>query len=195
MSEPTPELPPDAPSEEAQASQPVWQPAPGSILYEGEISRARFIQAMRLHSKPGPLGWGLRAMLVGFLVYLFVAYGGQLLNPLLLISIVLVVAVLTMHWWRPYDAARRVYDREDAFHQPVSGWVGPDGILIKAATGENLVKWDAYSGFVQDGDLILMYQQNRWFNLFLREFFASDEDWQRFLSTVRNHMPARRSMM
>ncbi|HEV7507865.1 MAG TPA: YcxB family protein [Thermoanaerobaculia bacterium] len=72
---------------------------------------------------------------------------------------------------------------------PISGEAKESGVHMETEHTRSELPWDVFFKRKTGKDIVLLYQSIQVTNVFPREFFASDTDWQAFLELVRQHVP------
>ena len=86
------------------------------------------------------------------------------------------------------DRTRELW-RRDPVHQAIqSGWVDDGGLQLQSQGSESRAAWDAYTGYAQEGDLLVLFQGPLRFLPFPRNLFAEGTDWNDFLALVDSRL-------
>jgi YcxB-like protein len=83
---------------------------------------------------------------------------------------------------------RKVLESHKLLQDPFSGRITDSGVHLETPHSQADLPWDVFFRAKIGKDLVLLYQSIQLFNVFPREFFASDADWQAFLEVVRRHV-------
>ena len=86
-------------------------------------------------------------------------------------------------FWGPHEGARYAYKRQEA-QGGFAGVINDEGLTLRTAKTTQELKWSDIFKVVRSRDLVLIYLTAQKFYFFPRAFFASDEDWQAFLSLL-----------
>jgi len=90
--------------------------------------------------------------------------------------------------WLFRDRTRELW-RRDPVHQAIqSGWVDDGGLQLQSQGSESRAAWDAYTGYAQEGDLLVLFQGPLRFLPFPRNLFAEGTDWNDFLALVDSRL-------
>ena len=161
------------------------------ILYGGTVGKEELIQVMKLHYR---LTWSnalstivLPLMIAAVFIVSMIATR-QLIPPLLIFPAIAILAVV-FRLAQPYLSARNMAKNGSGAASRLSGKVSGQGITLQTPNATSELQWTLYSRSRSSADLVLLYQQNNWFNYFPRRFFQSDGDWERFLHLVAQKIP------
>jgi hypothetical protein len=151
------------------------------ITFEGQISKDEFTHIFTLAFQS--MLW-----LTYFCGPLFVILTGALIisifreafNPSLLLGVIFFGTMASYPLWGPSSFAQRVYKHQEEIRDLFAGSINAEEIILRTANTSLTVKWAIYKKFVRDENVVLLYQNSRFFNYFPRTVFASDEDWQDF---------------
>jgi hypothetical protein len=90
--------------------------------------------------------------------------------------------------WLFRDRTRELW-RRDPVHQAIqSGWANDGGLELQSQDSESRAAWDAYTGYAQEGDLLVLFQGPLRFLPFPRNLFAQGPDWDDFLALVDSRL-------
>ncbi len=77
----------------------------------------------------------------------------------------------------------RAWRRKEGFFLPAKTTLSTDGIYVHMPHASSHVAWSFFSGYQHEGDTVILHHTNGWI-LMCRSRFASDEEWDRFVSFV-----------
>lgn len=75
-------------------------------------------------------------------------------------------------------------------HLPQQGTITDEGIEVRHQHGMSVSQWSGFAYRVITPDMILLFQGVTTFQFYPRSFFATDEEWQAFTTTVEQRTPA-----
>jgi len=90
-----------------------------------------------------------------------------------------------------YLLPRRVLQSSILLQSPIVGEANEAGVRIETEHSRSDVPWEAFLKRKIGNDIVLLYQSIQTSNIFPREFFATDADWQAFVELVRRRVPER----
>lgn len=88
-----------------------------------------------------------------------------------------------------YVAPRKVLQSSTLLQAPIVGEVKETGIRVETEHSRSDIPWDAFLKRKIGKDIVLLYQSIQGVNIFPREFFAGEADWQAFVELVRQRVP------
>jgi hypothetical protein len=89
-----------------------------------------------------------------------------------------------------YVAPRKILQSNKLMQAPISGEANESGILMETEHTRSEFPWDVFlKGKIGKDIVLLLYQSIQVTNVFPREFFATQTDWQAFPELVRQHVP------
>ena len=161
------------------------------IPFRGQIDLAVLRRMNRLVFTPSR-----RSMIVGVLFALFMLWGlvgvpliqgrawKDVMAPLFIL-----LAIVGLFAYSIFMSPRRVLESGKLLQDPQTGRITENGVLIETPRSRADIPWDAFFRARIGPDLVLLYQSLQICNVFPREFFASDADWQAFVDLARQHVP------
>jgi hypothetical protein len=87
---------------------------------------------------------------------------------------------------RPVYKRRSLKSAEVAPHAVKA--IAEIGVTINAKRSISVLKWELFKKVKRKDDFVMLYQENNWYNVFPRRFFASTSDWGTFLDLVETHL-------
>lgn len=87
-------------------------------------------------------------------------------------------------------ALRESFDTHKLLHRPVSGTADADGVEFVSEYGTSKTPWSVYHQARVTPKTVFLYKSTALALFLPREFFASDDDWNRFIETVRANVKA-----
>jgi hypothetical protein len=88
-----------------------------------------------------------------------------------------------------YVAPRKVLQSSTLLQAPIVGEAKESGIRVETEHTRSEVPWDVFLKRKIGKDIVLLYQSIQLINIFPREFFATETDWQAFVDLVRRNVP------
>lgn len=161
------------------------------IPFRGQIDLAVLRRMNRLVFTPSRrsmiVGGLFAALLVWGLLGVPLTQGGSLegLMPVL-VFLLLFVGILA---YSTFMAPRKILESGKLLQNPVSGRITKHGVRIETPYSQADLPWDVFYKVRIGPDLVLLYQSLQISNVFPREFFASNADWQAFVDLVRQRVP------
>lgn len=116
------------------------------------------------------------------------ASGWRDLVMFMLSYLVLLFYAVLYPYLMPYLSAKRVWKRL-RFGDELKGTASEDGLAMARADAAVNYKWQIYERARVSDSVVLLYAQKNLWNMFPRNLFASDADWQAFIGLVKAHVP------
>jgi len=88
-----------------------------------------------------------------------------------------------------YMAPKKILQSNKLLQAPIVGEASDSGIHLETEHTRSEFPWDVFLRRKIGKDIVLLYQSIQITNVFPREFFASDTDWQAFVEMVRQRVP------
>jgi hypothetical protein len=88
-----------------------------------------------------------------------------------------------------YVSPRKVLQSSKLLQATIMGEAKESGIRIETEHSRSELPWDVFPKRKITKDIVLLYQSIQVTNVFPREFFASETDWQAFVELVRQNVP------
>ena len=88
-----------------------------------------------------------------------------------------------------YVAPKKLLQSNKLLQSSITGEANESGILLETEHSRSDFPWDVFLRRKIGKDMVLLYQSIRVTNVFPREFFASDTDWQAFVDLVSQRVP------
>ena len=86
------------------------------------------------------------------------------------------------------DRTRELYRKDPGLQAYQSGWINDGGLLLMRQNVESRIGWGTYTGYAQDGDLLLLFEGPYRYLPFSRNLFAEGADWEALLALVDSHL-------
>jgi hypothetical protein len=148
------------------------------------VAEEEYIAAFRLHSlKLWMVHWSICAVLVPYLIVcvrdfeVFLRYWYTWLT----------LSVFGYLVWtaRPKYGLGKQYRCDPEFKAVMSFGCDDEGFQFESALGTSRSDWGTLTKVKHSEEMVLLYQRPDCFQMILRRWFQSDEDWQSLLSKVR----------
>jgi hypothetical protein len=161
------------------------------IPFAGQLTQQQYVHAQYVHqqgSSRARVAERLMLMFVVLVVLISLAVVPSLLRlvfPIILFGIFFV----SFRWLSPRIIIATTWRHHKSLQAPMAGSVTPSGISYDASHFKGEVDWTMFLKYKQSPTLVLLYQSPLVFNLFPRSFFRTDEDWNGFLTLVKDRVP------
>lgn len=86
-------------------------------------------------------------------------------------------------------APRKLLASTRLLQSPIRGGVSETGVWRETEHTRSNLPWDIFLRRQIGADIVLLYSSLQAAEIFPREFFASEADWQAFLELVRQRVP------
>lgn len=159
------------------------------VTYDGQFTRADLRHAYILHYRSSTLMVLLAVdafLCVAMLVLLLT--GRWTFSPQMLPTIAIPFFFLAMPLWLPYILARSQWRVNAALRGRNSGAIRAEGIHAENGLFVGDIRWNAFVDYKLSPGMVLLYQTPGAFYLFTRQMFATDEDWDTFVSLVQQRI-------
>ena len=158
-------------------------PPAGALQFEGSLTERDFTNAARLSAKVTLKQVFLLCGVIGVLAGLgaYPSHGGKGLLfglPALLLPVLVV--------WMTQVIARRQWKSSPLSQSLLRGWASDEAVHFQHGLAEATINWRAFAGYQATADLVMLFQNSQSYNLFSRNLFANDDDWQRFRGLVES---------
>ncbi len=164
-------------------------PEPGTkrVAFRGRIDEDTYIRAQNLAARAsGQTGTKVSTLCLvagAFFLLLALTASGDGAFPWFFLSAGAFGAA-----WLFRDRTRELW-RRDPVHQAIqSGWANDGGLELQSQSSESRIAWDTYTGYAQEGDLLVLFQGPLRFLPFSRNLFAAGPDWEDFLALVDSRL-------
>lgn len=160
------------------------------IEYHGKITVADVRRAIFLNYAPALL-WLNGFLLVSVLAAVVYFALNGILPGSYLPFIFFVLFVLATPYYQPFLSARSAEKPGSIYRHPIRGVVDENGVTTDNGEMHVETPWDSYTHFKQAREMLLLYKGKYCVNIFTPALFASRQEWEAFLSLVRERLPAR----
>ena len=163
------------------------------VAFEGQLTKAIYVRALRLHMRPRP--WVLVAFGLGglYLVVVLIILPLVMGDPLWLsLAPLLVLTMLgAFYWYSPNMLADRALRTSALLREPLRGVATESAIQLSTAHGAVELPWSSFFQRKSSPDMVLLYSSAVLYHPFPREYFAGDGDWQTFSGWAESKVPRR----
>ncbi|MDQ6786176.1 MAG: YcxB family protein [Acidobacteriota bacterium] len=157
-----------------------------TIQYQGSISWKNFAKAQMIHIKSQWLRMMLfPAIFTPIIWFQQVSILTKILATLLALSFVPLMMAFQM------IAAYWSYKHSPYLQKPIKGFVSDDLLRTENGLGTSEMEWKMFTKHKETDDCILLYSSPQGFNLLTKEFFASENDWNKAREIVGAKMQKR----
>ncbi len=148
-----------------------------------QLTWTDYLNAQRLHMRPGTLGGIMRYVLIGFFVLMVVAgmasaviAGGWAQSwPFLIPILLLLVAIpLYLYIFLP-RRVRRLFEQHKELGAPIEHEITPEGLLMTSQYGNSNRPWNIFRKWKENKDLLLLYITDLQFIMIPKRFFAAEQ--------------------
>jgi YcxB-like protein len=164
-----------------------------AIVFSGSVTRENYLRAVRLATGPNRQAKILLALsgaiLFTFSVVLPLAYSQDVSSWYPVWGVLVVLAFL--FFVVPRIAIDRALKTNKLLQQPFEGTAAEDAIRMTTPNSSVTLPWEVFYQVKEAPKMILLYQGSNLYNLFPREFFANEEDWQTFRSWALAKVPSK----
>jgi hypothetical protein len=157
------------------------------VAFRGRIDEDTYIRAQNLAARTsGQTGTKVSTLCLGaggfFLLLALVASGDGAFSWFFLSTGSFGAA------WLFRDRTRELWRKDPVMQAIQSGWADDGGLELWSQSSESRIAWDAYTGYAQEGDLLVLFQGPQRFLPLPRNLFAETPDWEDFLALVDSHL-------
>ena len=164
------------------------------ITYQGVLTRDDVVKTLKLHHQPKLFGIIIRIILASVVIAVYlVTLQSRMPVDLSEEARYLLPVGLVLYWisspiWIPYSKATRFIAKTD-YQSAITGTITEDGITIETSRSESKLDWAEYTRAIIREDIVLIYQENNFYNPFHKDFFADDDLWNAFINLVKEKVP------
>jgi len=163
------------------------------IAFSGSVNRENYLRAVRLATGPNreaKVTLGIfGALLFAASVVGPLAAGASIRPWLPFWGIVAVVAVLFFYLRRV--GVNQALKTNKLLQEPIAGSAAEDAVRMTTASSTTTLPWQSFYRVKASPDMVLLYQGANLFNMFPREFFQQEEEWQTFRSWALAKVPGK----
>ena len=155
-----------------------------AIEFEGQLTLPVMRRALLLVGKPGPiLRWTFTALAAPFILMSLVVVFRDPGDSSLLVAPVILGGLTLFIWFSPTFAARSNL-RNNRGQFPLGGRITDDGVELRDQYSSSNFPFSIFRRFKASKTLVVLVHENGGINLFPREFFHSDRDFETFKHVV-----------
>jgi hypothetical protein len=162
-----------------------------TINYEGRITNTQFRRLIDIH-QPW-MRWIRWAMMLFLLMVILTTINIVIqtanIGLPVLTSLIVPVVFLTFPWWYVYIMANAFKQKGSIYHDIVSGTIDDNGVTINGEGKKASAQWSAYTHYKRDKEIVLLYQGKNVFQIFTRDLFQTDGNWEAFLGILKERFP------
>jgi hypothetical protein len=164
------------------------------INYAGKVTKKDYIRVLSTHNKLLNLQkWFFGFFLILLVIaYLYSGISKSIDMAGLLPGFLFMLLIFTFPWWTQYIQLLSFNREGMIYRENVFGSINDSGISINNKNVKAEFQWSSYKGYRIKDDLILLYQGNNNFSIFMKSMFATDIDWTNFLSIVKEKIPLKK---
>jgi hypothetical protein len=157
------------------------------ITLQGKFKPEDYIKALYLHLRPKPWFKYIVIALLSLCLVVFVASASSpdsLINafsifvPILIFGLFYIFILFVIMPWN----VRRIFSQQKTLHSEHTTVISPETIESTSEHGSMKMRLSDFHKYKVGKDMILVYQSQVLFHMFPRRFFASEEDFQTFIS-------------
>ena len=163
------------------------------ITLRCKLAPEDYIQALRLHMQQPWLKF-LALVILGLHLAIFIhliVTGSSLavifeaLLPLFVFVLAFGIIYFVIQPWN----ARRIFSQQKTLQVEYEAIISPDMLTTTTQNGHYEMPLADFHKYKVGKDLVLVYQSQVLFHMFPRRFFASDDDFNTFLSYIEARLP------
>jgi hypothetical protein len=162
-----------------------------TIGFRGSINRDNYLRALRLssgQSRETKIFGGLfAALLFAFTVVGPLATGASIRPWLPVWVVALLIAIVFVVL--PRLGIERALKTNKLLQEPIEGTAAEDAIRLTTSLSSATLPWGSFYQVKASPRMVLLYQASNLYNMFPREFFEQEEDWQTFRSWALEKVP------
>lgn len=167
------------------------------ITLQGKFEPKDYIKAQYLHLRPKPwFKYVVIALLSLCLVILLASassadsFINALINfvPILIFGLFYIFILFVIMPWN----VRRIFSQQKTLHSEHTTVISPETIESTSEHGSMKMRLSDFHRYKVGKDMILLYQSQSLFHMFPRRLFASEEDFQTFISYLEANIGRRK---
>ena len=166
------------------------------IPFEGRITQQDYLQAQSLHR----LRFPKFVIIIRNIFFGLIAVGlvmSSVSEPAILQTALPVIVILGVlfgaRWWLFRSQTVNDWKNNKAFQDSISGTISSQGVHFLGGYFSSDIEWKMYYGFKKSPALLLLYQSPNTFNLFPKEFFSGETDWEAFIRLIEQNIPQKKA--
>ena len=165
------------------------------IHYAGKVSKAQFLQALFIHSNKQyrVYKWfigSLFAMIAFFILY-FAIYGSSELADIVKYAFpggLIPLLAMTFPWWSPYLQLSAYDQKGNIYRNNIFGLIDEKEITINGGDVKVSIQWKVFTRHELSNNMLLLFQGKNCFNIFTRDMFSSESEWEGFISLIKTRL-------
>jgi hypothetical protein len=166
---------------------------PREVRFAGTIDEALYLRASRASSGRTVLKYLVVAAVVGglSLVSPFLTWlrGGDVaIHHFLVVFVCLYLALVVGVGLKSVE--KMTFASNKMLQAGFSGRATEEGVEILSPYSNSRIPWDRFHKSLVQPGFVLLYHSAQFFNVFGREHFSSEEDWETFTGWARSKIPA-----
>ena len=161
------------------------------INYAGKVSKDEFLKALFLQNKQYRVyKWVLGIVLAFFalsILYMTIQ-GAPELDTILQYAFpggLIPLVAMTFPWWSPYLQLSAYDQPGNIYLSNVFGLIDENRITINGGNVKGDFPWTAFVRYEISNDVLLLYQGKNNFNIFTKNMFSNQSDWEKFVSFIK----------
>ena len=115
--------------------------------------------------------------------------------PLVIKAVIIVFGFLYLPlvWLMQRYRLTRLYRTSPYLTEPLSGFITNDKLHLENKLGQCDLPWTVFIRYMENDDMVLLYQSPIIFQLLAKEFFVSQENWERAKREIITNIQSKRA--
>jgi hypothetical protein len=164
------------------------------INYAGKVSKDEFLKALFLQNRQYRVYKWIVGIVLAFFAFsiLYLAIlGSPELHKILQYAFpggLIPLAAMTFPWWSPYLQLSAYDQQGNIYRNNIFGLIDENGITINGSNIKGNFPWKAFIKYEISNDFLLLYQGKNNFNIFTKNMFSNQSDWDNFISLIKTKL-------
>jgi hypothetical protein len=156
------------------------------IIYQGQVTKKEYNRVIEIHySKMKWIRWLVGAFIVILLISLVITIIQQ---PTIMRSLfpgfLFPIIILSSPWWVLVIQKNSYNQSNNIYRTPIHGVIDDAGISVSNENTSVKSVWNGYTHFIKKDDILVLYQGKNCFNIFTKNMFSNEQDWNKFLKII-----------
>jgi hypothetical protein len=164
------------------------------IEFQGKIKREDFVIAYKsnrgkIFAVSKVFSWIFLFLFVLGFSFLYI-YKPFTLRTYQIIPLLIPIIFISSTLWSEALQLFLIQKNAQLYEESISGYIDENCIESRTSRIETKLLWSAFMKYRRVGNLILLYQRKNLYNIIPRSFFATEDDWNVFLSFLDSRFPS-----
>ncbi len=164
------------------------------INYAGKISKDEFLKALFINNKQYRVyKWtvGIVFALFAFSILYLKIQGAPELDKIMKYVFpggLFPLVLFSFPWWLPYLQISAYDQKGNIYRNNIFGLIDENKITLNGTDVKAESQWKAFVKYEISGEILLLYKGKNNFNIFTRNMFSGQSDWENFISLIKTKL-------